>query len=318
MPPVVDLPVLFAAMSLLAGAILCGLAAALPSTAGQRLAAQARRMVANRPVRVPAAAAGDDAMAASSEAHMTLYWRLYRFLRLEPQAEDGGVLSRLRMAGYRGRAPIAAFLVSRALCPIAFGAVAFLYVFVVLALPYPFPAKSALVLAASLAGYYAPGVFLRNRILKRQASIREAWPDALDLLLICIGAGMSVEMALRRVAGEIGGQSKALGEEFELVTAELAYVSDRHAVYEAMANRTGLDEVRAATLALIQADQHGASLGDTIRVLAQESRDARMTEAERRANALPPKLTVPMIVFFLPVLLAVVVTPALIQVMGLM
>ena len=124
-------------------------------------------------------------------------------------------------------------------------------------------------------------------------------------------------MALRRVAGEIGGQSAELAEELSLVTAELAYVSDRRSVFEGLAHRTGLEEIKAAATALVQADQHGTSLGDTVRVLAQESRDTRMTEAERRANALPPKLTVPMIVFFLPVLLAVVITPAAIQVIGL-
>ena len=310
-----DAPLLLAVVSLLAGLSLFGLVVTWPSAPRRQLAAKVSALPTGRAKDAAAGrAAGETATLAPAGR---IYRSLYRLLRLESQAKDGDMLSRLRMAGFRGRGPATVFLVARSLAPLGAGAFAALYVFGVLSLPYPTPVKATLVLAAALAGYYAPAVYLKNRIIKRQASIRDAWPDALDLLLICIGSGMSIEMALRKVAAEIGGQSRELADELALVTAELAYVSDRRAVYEGLASRTGLEDIKAATTALVQADQHGTSLGDTVRMLAQESREARMTEAERRANALPPKLTVPMIVFFLPVLLAVVITPAAIQVIGL-
>ena len=311
-----DASSLLAVVCLLIGLCLCGLVMAWPSARRHQLAVRVRRPSDGRKTDgVTSGPAGESAALAPAGR---FYRTLYSSLRLESQAKDGDMLSRLRMAGFRGRGPTIVFLVARSLAPLAAAAIAALYVFGVLSLSYPAPVKATLVFAAALAGYYTPGIYLKNRIIKRQASIRDAWPDALDLLLICIGSGMSIEMALRRVSGEIGGQSVELADELALVTAELSYVSDRRSVFEGLAHRTGLEEVKAAATALVQADQHGTSLGDTVRVLAQESRDARMTEAERRANALPPKLTVPMIVFFLPVLLAVVITPAAIQVIGLL
>jgi tight adherence protein C len=152
---------------------------------------------------------------------------------------------------------------------------------------------------------------------KRQKSIRRAWPDALDLLLICVESGMGVESAFRKVSEEIGAQSVALAEELSLTTAELSYLQDRRKAYENLAARTGLDQVRGVVTSLLQAEKYGTPVGQSLRVLAQENRDMRMMEAEKRAAALPPKLTVPMILFFLPVLFAVIITPAAIQVTAL-
>jgi tight adherence protein C len=118
------------------------------------------------------------------------------------------------------------------------------------------------------------------------------------------------------VSQEVGTQSVALAEELTLTTAELSYLQDRRVAYENLAHRTGLDSVKAVTTALIQAERYGTPLGTALRVLAQESRDMRMSEAEKKAAGLPPKLTVPMILFFLPVLFVVIMTPALIQVFG--
>jgi tight adherence protein C len=159
-------------------------------------------------------------------------------------------------------------------------------------------------------------VFLANAIKKRQALIRRAWPDSLDLLLICVEAGMAVESAFRRVGAEVGTQCVPLAEEFTLTTAELSYLSERRMAYENLAARTGLEPVRSVTTALIQAERYGTPVGQALRVLAQESRDVRMNEAEKKAAALPPKLTVPMILFFLPVLFVVLLAPSLIQVFG--
>jgi tight adherence protein C len=160
-------------------------------------------------------------------------------------------------------------------------------------------------------------LFLKNAIAKRQLSLKRAFPDALDLLLICVESGMSIEAAFRKVSAEIGSQSIALAEEFTLTTAELSYLQDRKVAYQNLANRTGLDGVKSVSLALQQAERYGTPLGTTLRVMAQENRDMRMAEAEKKAAALPPKLTVPMIVFFLPVLFVVILGPAAIQVMKL-
>ena len=162
-----------------------------------------------------------------------------------------------------------------------------------------------------------PWLFLKNRITKRQISIRRAFPDALDLLLICVESGMSIEAAFKRVSDEIGSQSIPLAEELTLTTAELSYLQDRRMAYENLAKRTGLEGVRSVCVALQQAERYGTPLGQTLRVLAQENRDMRMAEAEKKAAALPPKLTVPMILFFLPVLFIVILGPAAIKVMAL-
>jgi tight adherence protein C len=125
---------------------------------------------------------------------------------------------------------------------------------------------------------------------------------------------MSAEAAFRKVSEEIGGQSIALAEELTLATAELSYLQERRQAYENLATRTGLEGVKAVTTSLIQAERYGTPLGQSLRVMAQENRDQRMNAAEKKAAALPPKLTVPMILFFLPVLFGVIIGPAAIQV----
>lgn len=230
--------------------------------------------------------------------------------------EDSETVKRLRMAGYRGEGPIAAYLAIRQLAPVGMLVLAALYVFVILHLDYPLAVKMAIVMAAAGLGYYAPSIYLKNKIAKRQTSIRRSWPDALDLLLICVESGMGIEGALRKVSGEIGSQSVELAEELGLTTAELSYLQDRRKAYENLAERTGLDGVKGVVTSLIQSEKYGTALGQSLRVQAQENRDMRMNEAEKKAAALPPKLTVPMIIFFLPVLFAVILTPAIIQAMG--
>jgi tight adherence protein C len=225
--------------------------------------------------------------------------------------------SKLSMAGYRGQQAEIAFLFFRLVVPIGFFIASTFYLFVLKVLDRPPLVLIAIVIACVFAGVKAPEVFLSNQISKRQTSIRGAWPDALDLLLICVESGMSIEAAFRRVSQEVGSQSVALAEELTLTTAELSYLPDRRVAYENLAARTGMEPVKNVTTALVQAERYGTPLGQALRVLAQESRDVRMNEAEKKAAALPPKLTVPMILFFLPVLFIVILTPAIIQVMGL-
>ncbi|MGA2944050.1 MAG: type II secretion system F family protein [Xanthobacteraceae bacterium] len=225
--------------------------------------------------------------------------------------------SMLMQAGFRGQAPYITYLFFRMAMPIIMFFGSLFYIFVVLNLDYPPMLKFAMCIGCTYFGMYSPNLFLKNKIQRRQLSIKRAFPDALDLLLICVESGMSIEAAFRKVSEEIGTQSIALAEEFTLTTAELSYLPDRRQAYENLVQRTGLDGVKAVGIALQQSERYGTPLGTTLRVLAQENRDMRMSEAEKKAAGLPPKLTVPMIVFFLPVLFVVILGPAAIKVMAL-
>jgi tight adherence protein C len=216
---------------------------------------------------------------------------------------------KLIMAGYRGHAPYVTFLFARMVAPIVLFIATVLYMFLISHWQASAMLKIGICIAGAYGGLQAPMLFLRNNISKRQLSIRRAFPDALDLLLICIESGMSIEAAFRKVATEIVGQSIALSEEFTLTTAELSYLQDRKVAYENLARRTGLEGVKSVCLALQQSERYGTPLGQSLRVMAQENRDMRMNEAEKKAAALPPKLTVPMILFFLPVLFVVILGP---------
>ncbi|MEF2073079.1 type II secretion system F family protein [Consotaella aegiceratis] len=244
-----------------------------------------------------------------------LYQLIVERFNLTAKAEDTETAQLLRMAGYRGRGPVVRFLAARILTPTAGFLASNFYMFVVLGDQISLPVKLLIIAAAAAFGYYLPLIMLKNRTTKRQTSIRRAWPDALDLMLICVESGMSIEGAFRKVADEIGMQSAELAEELNLTTAELSYLQDRRKAYENLGLRTGLPGVKAVVTSLIQAERYGTAIGQALRVLAQENRDMRMAEAEKRAAALPPKLTVPMILFFLPVLFAVIITPAVIQIM---
>jgi len=219
-------------------------------------------------------------------------------------------------AGYRGQAPYVAFLFFRMVTPLIALIFAIVYLFVVTDLDQPATIKILICLAAAYVGMHLPGLFLKNQITRRQTSIQRAFPDALDLLLICVESGMSVEVSFRRVSQEIGSQSIALAEEFTLTTAELSYLQDRKVAYENLAKRTDLEGVRAVCMGLQQSERYGTPIGQTLRIMAQENRDMRMMEAEKKAAGLPPKLTVPMILFFLPVLFVVILGPAAIKIMN--
>ncbi|MGI3212461.1 type II secretion system F family protein [Roseovarius tibetensis] len=234
-------------------------------------------------------------------------------LSLARLADESGTSKLLRMAGLRGRAPLVAYLASRLIAAVVMPGVAFVYIAFVVQPDMSMPVMVALASVGAVIGFVLPKLYVQNLISKRHQSLRRSWPDALDLLLICVESGMSSEGAFRKVAEEIGAQSRELAEEMSLTTAELAYLSDRRQAYENLGNRTGVDSIKAAVIGLIQSEKYGTSLGQTLRVLAKESRDFRMSAAEKKAAALPPKLTVPMILFFLPVLFAVIATPAVIQ-----
>lgn len=237
-------------------------------------------------------------------------------LQLTKHLAQDDAREKLVQAGHRGQAPYVVFLFFRLVMPIVTFVLALIYVFAINDMQQPPIVRLLMACFAAYIGMQMPMLFLTNAITKRQLSIRRAFPDTLDLLLICVESGMSIEMAFKRVSQEVGTQSVALAEELTLTTAELSYLQDRRMAYENLAKRTGLDGVRAVTMALIQAERYGTPLANTLRVMAQENRDMRMSEAEKMAAALPPKLTVPMIVFFLPCLFIVIMGPAAIRLMG--
>lgn len=235
---------------------------------------------------------------------------------LQKALVDENTVNKLRMAGYRGQAPLVVFLFARLVLPVVLFGLSLFYLFVMTDIDQPFFIKLLIAVVVAYAGFYAPNFYVTNVRQKRQQSIQRAWPDALDLMLICVESGMSAEAAFKKVAEEIGSQSVPLAEELTLTTAELSYLQDRRQAYENLGTRTGLETVRSVMTSLIQAERYGTPLGHSLRVLAQENRDQRMTAAEKKAAALPPKLTVPMILFFLPVLFGVILGPAAIQLMA--
>jgi len=223
---------------------------------------------------------------------------------------------KLIQAGYRGQAPYVTYLFFRMVTPAAAFVLTTFYVFVVLKLAYPTSVKLGICIAAAYLGMHLPLMLLKSKIQKRQLSIKRAFPDTLDLLLICVESGMSIEAAFRKVSEEVGSQSVALAEELTLTTAELSYLPDRRQAYENLAKRTDLEGVKSVCMALQQAERYGTPLSTMLRTMAQENRDMRMSEAEKKAAGLPPKLTVPMILFFLPVLFVVILGPAVIKVLA--
>ncbi|MCY0149204.1 type II secretion system F family protein [Hoeflea sp. G2-23] len=236
-------------------------------------------------------------------------------LNLKNALADDATIAKLRAAGYRTQNALNMFLLARFVLPFFFLVGTAFYVFVLENMTdKPLTVRILACIVGAYVGFYTPNMFVSNQSKKRQASIKLAWPDALDLMLICVESGVSIEAAMKRVAEEIAVQSTALAEEFVLTTAELSYLPDRRVAFENLGSRTGLDAVKSVTQALIQSERYGTPIAQALRVLAQESRDTRMTEAEKKAAALPPKLTVPMILFFLPVLIGVILGPAAIQV----
>jgi len=242
----------------------------------------------------------------------TMMRRVVERFSLQKAFMDENTTDKLAQAGQRGQAALTRFLFMRLVSPVVLLAIALFMLLVVMPGDRPLFLNVTYAVGIGLAGAYLPNLLLTNSIQKRQHSIRRAWPDALDLMLLCVEAGMSIEHAFKRVAKEIGLQSQELAEELTLTTAELSFLEDRSRAFDNLGRRTGLDIVRSVMTALIQADRYGTSVGQALRVMAEEGREQRMMDAEKKAAALPPKMTVPLIVFFLPVLFIVIMAPAII------
>jgi tight adherence protein C len=304
-------------IALLVGiAVFATLFTALPALGGNGLKARMRSVALERDElrakqRARLAVEADRRRKGLREEQSTGMRNIVDRLDLRRALADEATVNKLKIAGFRGQNPMTRFLFFRLVLPFVGLFLGGAYVFLLGGLPeQPFFVKVFVCILLAYAGFYAPVIYVSNRASKRKASIQKAWPDALDLMLICVESGMSIEAALRKVAEEIGSQSVELAEEFVLTNAELSFLQERRQAYENLASRTGLESVKGVSQALIQAERYGTPIAHALRVLANESREMRMNAAEKKAAALPPKLTVPMILFFLPVLFAVILGPA--------
>ncbi len=241
--------------------------------------------------------------------------RIVDQFNLRSAFESEEIKNKLKMAGLRGQAPLVAYMFCRLVMPIIVLIAAFVYLFVLTNYKYPPMVKFGMAVGAGYLGFYLPNMFIQNLVQRRQQAISQSFPDALDMLLICVQAGMSIEAAFGKVAKEVTSQSIELAEEFSLTTAELSYLQDRRQAFDNLGKRTGIAGIKSVATALIQAERYGTPVSQALRVMAKENRDMRMSEAEKKAAALPPKLTVPMIIFFLPVLFIVILGPAMLQVL---
>ena len=291
------------------------LTVAMPILARDRMSHRMRVMAIERDKMRAARIAemNRERQAARLRQSQTFTQQMVERFNLRKLFENEDVRDKLKRAGLRGQAPLATYMFFRVATPLAVFALALFYLFVMDALAYPPMVKLLIALAAAFVGSYLPSLFVQNLTQKRQNAIRIVFPDALDMLLICVQSGMSVEAAFGRVAKEVASQSMELAEELSLTTAELSYLQDRRQAFDNLGKRTGLPGIRAVTTALIQAERYGTPVGQALRVMAKENRDIRQSEAEKKAAALPPKLTVPMILFFLPVLFVVILGPAAIR-----
>ena len=218
---------------------------------------------------------------------------------------------KLMQAGIRSKDAVYAVIFGRMVLPVVIGGGVFLAIYVFGWLGDWSPLKRFAVAAAALIGSYkAPDLFVNNKVTKRSAAIRKGLPDALDLLVICAEAGLTVDAAFHRVAKELGRAYPELGDEFALTAIELGFLTDRRSAFENLAMRIDLDSIRGVVTTMIQTEKYGTPLASALRVLSAEFRNERMMRAEEKAARLPAIMTVPLILFILPVLFIVILGPA--------
>lgn len=218
---------------------------------------------------------------------------------------------KLLQAGIRKKEWAVGVIFGRLALPVVFGGMMVLWVYGLDAFPTWSPIKKyALVALTFVLCYKAPDIYLKNAITKRNDAIRKGLPDALDLLVICAEAGLTVDAAFHRVAKELGRAYPELGEEFTLTAIELGFLTDRRAAFENLATRVDLDAVKGVVTTMIQTEKYGTPLASALRVLSAEFRNERMMRAEEKAARLPAIMTVPLILFILPVLFIVILGPA--------
>ena len=219
--------------------------------------------------------------------------------------------TKLMQAGIRSKDWAVAVIFGRLVLPIVFGAFILWLVYYIEFFPtWGAIKRYGLVAGVFILAYKAPDIFLNNKIKKRSDAIRKGLPDALDLLVICAEAGLTVDAAFQRVARELGRAYPELGDEFSLTAIELGFLTERRAAFDNLAQRVNLDAVRGVVTTMIQTEKYGTPLASALRVLSAEFRNERMMRAEEKAARLPAIMTIPLILFILPTLFVVILGPA--------
>ena len=227
----------------------------------------------------------------------------------DDQLKDAQI--RLAQAGIRSKDLAVAVIFGRMFMPIIIGGLAVTLLYVVGIQPEWGPMKRFFAFAVTLIlAYKAPDLYIDNKVAKRSAAIRKGLPDALDLLVICAEAGLTVDAAFNRVARELGKAYPELGDEFQLTAIELSFLTERRMAFENLATRVKLDAVKGVVTTMIQTEKYGTPLASALRVLSAEFRHDRMMRAEEKAARLPAIMTVPLILFILPTLFVVILGPA--------
>lgn len=222
------------------------------------------------------------------------------------------VRDQMLQAGIRDPKAPFYYLIARGVIPLVLA----LFTWVVMAFGSKEFTPAKIVMAVGFmaaAGFFLPKILVKNHIIKRQQDINLIFPDALDMMLICVQGGIGLEQTVNRISVEIADHAPTLAEELGILAAEMGMLNDRRTALQDFARRVGSGSARSFSTAIIQAEQYGTSVSNAMRVIADELRDQRMAEAERKAASLPPKLTVPMILFFLPALFIVILVPAFLQ-----
>lgn len=218
---------------------------------------------------------------------------------------------KLMQAGIRAK-DLAFFIIfARFVLPVVLGAIAVLFIYVLDFFPDWGGLKRYAVTAGTLVlSYKAPDIWLKNKVTKRSHAVRKGLPDALDLLVICAEAGLTVDAAFGRVARELGKAYPELGDEFGLTAIELGFLNERRQAFENLSTRVDLEAIRGVVTTMIQTEKYGTPLASALRVLSAEFRNERMMRAEEKAARLPAIMTVPLILFILPTLFVVILGPA--------
>jgi len=248
----------------------------------------------------------------SAEA-MSLMQRLVEKLNLLRSQQAEQIKDRLAQAGWRSKDGVVLFLFFKICMPFVAGGVSILLLTTVYAAQVQPMMQVLIAMIAVVVGAYAPETFVKNSIQKRQQLLQEGLPDALDLLVICAEAGLSLDAALKRVAKETVHACPAIADEFSLTSVELGFLPDRKTALDNLNKRTQLPSIRGVVNTLAQTEKYGTPLAHSLRVLSAEFRKERMMKAEEKAAKLPATLTVPMILFILPPLFIVLLGPAVIK-----
>jgi tight adherence protein C len=273
------------------------------------------RMLAERRDQLRGQLLKDKAPRKRQKESLSVMRRVVGVFKLMQSQQTDKLHDRLSQAGLRSRDAIIVFLFFKVATPVLLGAVAFLLVYLLQFGDLAPAGRLAVVLGGIGLGFFAPELYVSNLTKKRQLSLGKGLPDGLDLLVICAESGLSLDASLERVANEIGDANVALGEELSLTSIELGFLPDRRQALTNLNRRTNLPSIRGVVNTLLQTEKYGTPLSQSLRVLANEFRDQRLLRAEEKAARLPATLTVPMIVFILPVLFIVLVGPAVISVM---